>query len=93
MEQSEARSQSRNQTSTGSVTCAKRTTTSCHTRIIVNDKMKTEIYTLIKAMRILSVDIQSKDGIANAAILEAAERLQELHEENERLKNESHPKI
>lgn len=61
--------------------------------IIVNDKMKTEIYTLIKAMRILSVDIQSKDGIANAAILEAAERLQELHEENQRLKDESHPKI
>lgn len=33
---------------------------------------------LISALRILSVDIQSKDGIANAAILEGAQRLEEL---------------
>lgn len=55
--------------------------------------MKTDIHTLISAMRILAVEIQSGDGVANLAILEAAERLQELHEENQRLKDESHTKI
>jgi hypothetical protein len=35
--------------------------------------------TLIKALRILSVDIESEDGAANAAIAEAADRLEELH--------------
>ena len=34
--------------------------------------------TIITAMRILSRDIQSGDGVANAAILEAAERIEEL---------------
>jgi hypothetical protein len=34
--------------------------------------------TLIKAMRVLARDIQSGDGIANAAIDEAADRLQRL---------------
>ena len=34
--------------------------------------------TLIKAMQILSKDIQSEDQVANAAISEAADRLQEL---------------
>lgn len=34
--------------------------------------------TIIKAMRILAAEIQSEDGIANAAILEAADRMQEL---------------
>ena len=33
-------------------------------------------------MRILSVDIQSDDGVANMAISEAADRLQELHDTN-----------
>jgi uncharacterized protein (UPF0212 family) len=33
--------------------------------------------TLIKAMRILSQDIQSEDGAANAAVAEAAQRLEE----------------
>ena len=33
--------------------------------------------TLIKALRILSRDIESCDGVANAAIAEAADRLQE----------------
>lgn len=33
--------------------------------------------TLIAAMRILARDIQSGDGVANAAIAEAADRLEE----------------
>lgn len=36
--------------------------------------------TIAKAMRILAVDIQSDDGVANDACLEAAERLEELAE-------------
>ncbi len=39
---------------------------------------KTDTETLVKALRILAVDIQSGDGIANAAIAEAADRLDEL---------------
>ncbi|MFA5323163.1 MAG: hypothetical protein WC373_10875 [Smithella sp.] len=34
--------------------------------------------TLIQAMRTLSKDIESQDGIPNAAILEAADRLEEI---------------
>lgn len=34
--------------------------------------------TLIKALRILSEDIQSDDGVANACIAEAADRIEEL---------------
>ncbi len=41
--------------------------------------MKTSTETLIAAMRILSQDIQSEDGIANAAVSEAAQRLAEQH--------------
>ncbi len=41
--------------------------------------MKTATPTLASAMRILSREIQSPDGVANAAIAEAAERLDELH--------------
>lgn len=37
---------------------------------------------LAKAMDVLARDIQSDDGIANAAIAEAAERLRELRHEN-----------
>lgn len=40
--------------------------------------MKTDTATLIETLRILAVDIQSEDGIANAAIAEAADRLEEL---------------
>jgi hypothetical protein len=40
--------------------------------------MKTDTQTLARAMDILSRAIQSQDGIANAAIREAAERLREL---------------
>lgn len=42
--------------------------------------MTTPTSTLIKALRILARDIQSDDGVANAAIAEAAERLEEQHE-------------
>ncbi len=41
--------------------------------------MKTSTETLIAAMRILSQDIQSEDGAANAAVAEAAERLAQQH--------------
>jgi hypothetical protein len=40
---------------------------------------------LIKAMQILSSDIQSDDGVANAAIAEAAQRLEEQQERIKRL--------
>ena len=39
---------------------------------------KTDTLILIKAMRRLANDIQSDDGVANAAIAEAADRLEEL---------------
>lgn len=42
--------------------------------------MKTNTKTLIKALRILSEDIQSDDGIANACVAEAADRIEELQE-------------
>jgi hypothetical protein len=45
--------------------------------------MKTPTATLIEALRILSRDIESEDGTANAAIAEAADRLEELSRANE----------
>ena len=42
--------------------------------------MKTPTQTLAAALRQLANDIDSPDGVANAAISEAAERLEELHE-------------
>lgn len=44
--------------------------------------MKTDTYILAEAMRILSESIESDDGIANAAILEASHRLVELAGDN-----------
>ena len=38
--------------------------------------MRTSTETLIKALYVLAKDIQSEDGVANAAILEAAQRLE-----------------
>jgi hypothetical protein len=35
--------------------------------------------TLIKALRVLAHDIKTEDGVANTAISEAADRLEELH--------------
>lgn len=40
--------------------------------------MKTDDKTLVSALRILAVDIQSDDGIANACIEEAANRIEEM---------------
>ncbi len=48
--------------------------------------MKTDTKTLIEAMRILSCEIQSGDGVANAAIAEAANRLEELQTKLEKCK-------
>lgn len=39
---------------------------------------RTDTKTLIEAARILSRDIQSDDGVANAALAEIADRLEEL---------------
>ena len=44
--------------------------------------MKTETHILIQAMRTIARDIQSEDGVANAAIAEAAERIADLEREN-----------
>jgi len=46
----------------------------------MTDNHKTDIKILTKTMRILAVDILSGDGIANAAIAEAADRLEEQAE-------------
>lgn len=46
---------------------------------------KTDTETLIAAMKILARDIQSCDGVANAAIAEAADRLAEHLVEIKRL--------
>ena len=48
--------------------------------------MKTLTQTLAAALRILSQDIESPDGVANAAIAEAAERLEELAAQVEMLR-------
>jgi len=41
---------------------------------------RTDIKTLIEAMRIISEGIQSEGGVANAAIAEAGQRLQEQND-------------
>jgi hypothetical protein len=40
--------------------------------------MRTETETIIGALRVLANDTQSGDGVANAAIAEAADRMEEL---------------
>lgn len=40
--------------------------------------MRTKTETIIGALRVLTQDIQSEDGVANAAIAEAADRMEEL---------------
>ena len=47
--------------------------------------MRTSTETLIAAMRILSQDIQSEDGVVSAATAEAAQRLAEQQERIKRL--------
>lgn len=44
----------------------------------VTEPPRTDTKTLAAAMRVLAAEIQSDDGVANAAIAEAAERLDEL---------------
>lgn len=48
--------------------------------------MKSSTETLIAALRVLANDIQSQDGIANAAIAEAADRMEELYNNNDLLR-------
>jgi len=46
---------------------------------------RSDTKTIISALRVLSVEIQSDDGVANMAISEAADRLQELYDTNAQL--------
>lgn len=41
--------------------------------------MRSDTQTIIKALEILSQEIQSEDGVANAVIAEAAQRLKEFN--------------
>ena len=52
---------------------------------------KTDINILISALKILSRDIESGDGVANAAIYEGATRLEELRDEVMSLEKELAP--
>ena len=47
---------------------------------------RTDNTTLVAALLILARDIQSNDGVANACIAEAADRIDELREENQHLR-------
>ena len=47
---------------------------------------RTETLTLAAAMDVLAREIESGDGVANAAIAEAAQRLRDLKRENAQLK-------
>ena len=51
--------------------------------------MRTSTETLIAAMHILATEIQSDDGVANAAIAEAGERLAEQHMRINQLEKEN----
>ena len=51
--------------------------------------MNTPTETLVSAMRALANDIQSEDGVANAAIHEAAQRLEEQQDRIKRLEEDS----
>ena len=51
--------------------------------------MRTSTETLIAAMHILATEIQSDDGVANAAIAAAAERLAEQHMRITKLEREN----
>ena len=50
--------------------------------------MRSSTDTLVSALRILSQDIQTDDYVANAALLEAADRLEEVGDDNIRLEKE-----
>ena len=51
--------------------------------------MRTSTETLIAAMHILATEIQSDDGLANAAVAEAGERLAEQHMRIAQLESEN----
>jgi len=51
--------------------------------------VRTSTETLIAAMHILATEIQSDDGVANAAIAEAAQRLEEQQERISQLEQEN----
>ena len=51
--------------------------------------MRTSTETLIAAMHILATEIQSEDGAANAAVAEAAQRLEEQQERITQLEQEN----
>lgn len=52
--------------------------------------MRSSSETLVGALRILAQDVESVDGVANAAIQEAADRIEELAAEVEDLRNQNH---
>lgn len=47
-----------------------------HDPSAVREPAKSSTETLVKAMRLLSAGIESEDGVANAAVAEAADRLE-----------------
>ena len=51
--------------------------------------MRNSTETLIKAMRILNSYIESDDGVANAVIAEAAQRMEEQHDRIAQLEQEN----
>lgn len=54
----------------------------------MSDGAKTETLTLATAMDVLAREIQSGDGIANAAITEAAQRLRDQEQDSAKLRQE-----
>jgi hypothetical protein len=48
--------------------------------------MRTDVNILISALKVLSDEILSDDGVANAVILESSMTMRELYEENKALK-------
>jgi len=52
--------------------------------------VRTPIEILVKAIHILANDIQSDDGVANAAIYEAAQRLEEQNQRIKQLEDRIH---
>ena len=47
--------------------------------------MTAKAETCIKALRALAQDIQSEDGVANAALTECADRMEQMEKDNNRL--------
>ena len=49
--------------------------------------MISQTETLVRSLRILSEDIETDDGVVNACLAEAADRLEELNREVDRLRD------